>query len=134
MIIPKHIECNYSKLLNDSQLNVTENTVIQRLSGKLRYSIRNLTDNDSLVPFKYNYSKEYGQTIVTDFNLFCDLTQVLKMPRFANFFGFVIGALLLGFASDKGGRKIIILACIWTAGVMSNKNTLYLIYLLLTFL
>ena len=68
------------------------------------------------------------------FNLFCDLTQVLKMPRFANFFGFVIGALLLGFASDKGGRKIIILACIWTAGVMSNKNTLYLICLLLTFL
>lgn len=26
---------------------------------------------------------------------------------------------MLGIASDKGGRKIIILACIWTAGIMS---------------
>ena len=89
-------------MINDTRLNVTENTVIQRLSGKLRYSIRNLTDNGSIVPFAYNYSTEYGQTIVTDFNLFCDLTEVLRMPRFANFYGFVIGSLLLGFASDKG--------------------------------
>jgi MFS family permease len=26
---------------------------------------------------------------------------------------------VLGFGSDRGGRKIIILACIWTTGIMS---------------
>jgi MFS family permease len=30
-----------------------------------------------------------------------------------------LGSFIVGFASDRGGRKMIILACIWTTGVMS---------------
>lgn len=118
-MMPKHIECNYSELLNNTNFNVVEHSIIQRLSGKDKYVITDLRHNNSPVPFIYNYSKEYGQTIITDFKLFCDFKDVFRVPRFVHYFGFILGCLLLGFASDKGGRKIIILACIWTCGVMS---------------
>lgn len=89
------------------------------MSGRNRYTIHDVTINDSEIRFNYTHSKEFGRTIVTDFNLFCDLEAASRAPRFVHFFGFVLGCLLLGFASDKGGRKIIILACIWTSGIMS---------------
>jgi hypothetical protein len=120
LITPRDVQCNHTELLNKNNTlyNISENSLIQRLSGKNKYEIiENL--NSTTIPFAYNYSTEFGQTVITEFNLFCDLQSVLKMPRFANFFGFIIGCLMLGLASDKGGRKIIILACIWTSGVIS---------------
>ena len=60
-----------------------------------------------------------GKTVAMEFGILCDLERYIKMPRYIFVIGYVIGALLLGFASDRGGRKIIILACIWTTGIMS---------------
>jgi hypothetical protein len=107
---PVNVQCDYSEMLSES--NYSNSTLIQQLSGKPKYIIENST-------FKYNYSNEYGQTVLTEFNILCELSSFKKLPRYSNFLGYVVGALLLGFGSDRGGRKIIILACIWTTGIMS---------------
>ena len=56
---------------------------------------------------------------MSEYQILCDLSIYSKLPRFSNYLGFIIGSILLGFASDRGGRKMIILACIWTTGIMS---------------
>lgn len=68
---------------------------------------------------RFNMSQYYGETVITEFEILCDLDHLAKVPRFSHYFGFFIGAFILGFASDRGGRKMIILACIWTTGIMS---------------
>jgi hypothetical protein len=91
-------------------------SVIQKLSGRDKQVE---LSNGSRAFLNYEYSKEFGQTVITEYSVFCDLAPFTKAPRFSHVFGFFLGSLILGFASDRGGRKIIILACIWTTGVMS---------------
>lgn len=69
--------------------------------------------------FKFNFSRDLGHTVITEFEIFCDLEPLAKAPRFSHYIGFFLGSFILGFASDRGGRKMIILACMWTTGVMS---------------
>jgi hypothetical protein len=98
---PKAVDC--------SNLILTNRSVIQRLS---------LDKNESILS-TFNYSKEFGKTVITEFEIFCDLEAYKKAPRISHYLGFLIGSLILGFASDRGGRKMILLACIWTTGTMS---------------
>jgi hypothetical protein len=56
---------------------------------------------------------------VLKYKLFCDMAEYIKLPYYAHLIGFIIGAVLLGILADKGGRKIIILGCIWVTGIMS---------------
>ena len=114
------MQCDYSDQLADyikQNMSYTNRSVIQRLSGKSKYVIVN--GNESIA-FNHIYNhNEFGNTVATDFEIFCDIEPYLKMPKFSQYMGFIVGSLMLGIASDKGGRKIIILACIWTAGIMS---------------
>ncbi len=116
MLVPKHVECNYTSFL--SKINYSNRSIIQRLSGKSRYIILD-NDQDTTAPFNFNYSTEFGKSVATDFEILCDIEPYLKVAKFAHYFGLIIGSVMLGIASDKGGRKIIILACIWTSGIMS---------------
>ena len=109
------MQCNYSTEL--SEVNYTESTLIQRLTGKKKYYIQ--PNDNTTVPLIFNFSSEIGRTIATDFEILCDILNFLKLPRYSNLLGYLLGCILLGFASDKGGRKMIILACMWTTGVMS---------------
>jgi MFS family permease len=102
-------------------------TTIQRLSGQPKYLLAEITvvnnetnvTNVTKVPFHYNTSREYGDTVLTEFEILCEMTSYTHMPRLAHFAGYIVGALVLGFASDRGGRKMIVLSCIWVSGVMS---------------
>ena len=111
------MRCDYSDFLE--QYNYTNRSIIQRLSGKSAYVVQNEFKNDTL-PFSFQYTTEdYGYTVSTQFGIMCDIEAFLKLSKFSQYFGFIVGSIMLGIASDKGGRKIIILACIWTAGIMS---------------
>ena len=85
-----------------SHLNFTESTLIQRLAGKPKYIAENGTEEDGQTKkyISYSYpviSKEYGQTVSTEFGIACDLVAYKKMPRFSFLLGYVCGALVLGF-------------------------------------
>lgn len=110
-MVPSQVGCNYSKTENSTYQN---HSVIQRLAGKGKY----LIDNGS-IEFKLNYSVEYGETVATEYDILCDLQNFTRVPRFSHYLGFIMGSSLLGFTSDRGGRKMIILACIWSTGIMS---------------
>lgn len=117
LLVPKDVRCDYSDFLE--QYNYTNRSIIQRLSGKSAYVVQNEFKNDTL-PFSFQYTTEdYGYTVSTQFGIMCDIEAFLKLSKFSQYFGFIVGSIMLGIASDKGGRKIIILACIWTAGIMS---------------
>jgi hypothetical protein len=120
VLYPSFIDCNYTQRLLDANasgiVNLTKkHSVVQRFSGKPLYGgdLGNMTAQ--------NRSNEYGVTVVTSFNIVCDLYDngYLQLPRFTHLIGHIIGFLLLGLVSDLGGRKVIVLACIWTCGVMS---------------
>lgn len=116
MLVPLSVECNYSSYLET--VNYTNRTIIQRLSGRSKYIITNEFNNDT-IPFSYVHSNEYGNSVATEFQLLCDIEPYLKTAKFSQYLGMISGGIMLGIASDKGGRKIIILACMWTAGIMS---------------
>lgn len=120
LLVPSHVQCNYTNMLET--VNYQNRSIIQRLSGKSKYIIMNRTNNSNMtvVPFKFDYNvTEFGPSVATEFNILCDIEPYLKVSKFSHYFGFFIGSLMLGIASDMGGRKMIILACIWTAGIMS---------------
>ena len=58
-------------------------------------------------------------TVPLDFGILSPQHPHFKLSRYIFSIGFILGAIVLGFGSDRGGRKIIILACIWTTGIMS---------------
>lgn len=113
--MPSTVQCDYSKNLTNKLY--TNHSIIQRLSGKSMHSIYRNNSNET-DPIKYIYSNEYGNTIPVYFGIICDLKSYIKAPRYSHYLGYIIGCLVLGFASDRGGRKMIILACIWTTGIM----------------
>ena len=108
---------------NNTNRTYTTRGVIRRLLGKGKHSLvlseTELQASADSQELKFNHSDEYGTTVTGEFEILCDLTPFRKLPRFSNFIGFVLGSLLFGVASDRGGRKIILLSCIWTTGVMS---------------
>lgn len=112
MLVPKDVDCN--PILGENQ-TVLNQTVIQRLSNPDKF----LTNGVNNTAYRYNFSNEYGITVPSEFEILCDLTGYIRLPRFAHLIGYLIGALLLGFASDRGGRKMIVLCCIWVNGIMS---------------
>lgn len=116
MLVPSHIKCNYTDYLET--VNYTNRTTIQRLSGRSKYIIQSQENNTVEFKFDYNIS-EYGKSVATDFDILCDIVSYIKASKFSHYIGFIIGSIMLGIASDKGGRKSIILACIWTSGIMS---------------
>ena len=110
---------NTSELVDPTRYyNYTNRSLIQRLSGEKKYKAFAIGQNQP-VDIDYNYTSNYGSTVVIKYAIFCELAVFLKMPRYVNVLGAIIGALILGFASDRGGRKIIILGCIWTTGIIS---------------
>jgi MFS family permease len=120
LLAPKHVQCDYAAYL--SKRNYTNTTVIQRLSGKSVHYIHELDAESGemkTIPFKFNTSGEFGLTAISEYDIYCDLRSFVNVPRFAHIFGYLIGALVLSIASDRGGRKMIILACIWSTGIMS---------------
>jgi MFS family permease len=96
--------------------NIANLSVIQKLSGPPK-SI--LLPNNETFNLTYDIGNEYGLTVVTEFKILCDMTDYKGLPRLAHFYGYVVGALVLGFGSDRGGRKMIVLSSIWVSGVMS---------------
>ncbi len=117
VLVPNQVECNYDSYLKD--LNYTNSTIIQRLSGKSKYIIENEFHNGT-IPFEFSYNHDdFGETVATRFGVLCDIEPFLRLPKVLHYMGFILGSITLGIASDKGGRKMIILACIWTSGIMS---------------
>ena len=116
MLVPSEVGCDFSKYL--ANVNYTNRSIIQRLSGKSKYNVLNDTAAE---PFNFNNytNQEFGVSVATEFEILCDIEPFLKVSKLSHYLGFIIGSVMLGIASDKGGRKIIILACIWTAGIMS---------------
>lgn len=111
---PREIICDFDNLTNVTNAN---RSIIQRLSGKSKYVL--YVSTNSTTDFKFNYSTELGNTVLTDYDMLCDMVNYKIGPRYTHFLGYVLGCLLLGFGSDRGGRKMIILGCMWTTGVMS---------------
>ena len=118
--------CDLSSKIKD--VNYSNQSIIQRLSGKSKYILivpTNATDDKNVTIYdyqsvKYNTpSDEYGKTVSSEYDILCDLSSFVKLPRYSYFFGYILGALILGFGSDRGGRKMIILSSIWTTGIMS---------------
>ena len=136
LLVPKNVTCNISDETYNRGVNLSiigNRTIIQRISGKSHY-YENITYVEWNKKTKQNETKfrtkdipgpcdvkEYGETVATQFEILCDdISSYIKVTMFSHYFGFFLGSLLLGFASDKGGRKSIILACIWSAGIMST--------------
>ena len=109
---PNYTECPEATP-NQSMFN---QTLIQRLSGRPKYIF---DENGRRYIYKYNYSNESGITVPVEFQIFCDIEDFLKITRWSHYIGYFIGCLILGFASDRGGRKMIVLSCIWVSGIMS---------------
>ncbi|CAF0989706.1 unnamed protein product [Brachionus calyciflorus] len=110
LLEPSLIDC---KSDNVTLVNIS---TIQRLSGR-KISYYNESNFSVELPITYNLT--YGETVISEFQVLCDLAAFVKVPRFSGYLGFILGSILLGYASDRGGRKMIILACIWTTGIMS---------------
>ena len=115
MLVPGFTDCNNLTISKNQTL--LNQTVIQRLSGTGRTAI-DIYDNTTSV-VKYQQSNEYGLTVPIEFAIVCEMEPYIKMPRLAHFIGYLIGALVLGYGSDRGGRKMIVLASIWVSGIMS---------------
>lgn len=113
VLTPHWVDCNESS----EMLKELNYTAIQRIH--MRYSNFTLKNGTDMLPLQFNYSHEFGKTVFTEFKIVCDLDKLKKLPRFSHYFGFFVGSFILGLASDRGGRKMIILACMWTTGVMS---------------
>ncbi|CAF2518312.1 unnamed protein product [Rotaria sp. Silwood2] len=66
----------------------------------------------------YNYSQEYGRSVLTDFNIFCDPIRV-KIPNIVYLIGLILGGLIFGYIADHSGRKMILIGSMWTACALS---------------
>jgi MFS family permease len=94
-------------------------SIIKRLSGADKFDLSdNLTNTTNRLNYTFKNNLTY-ETVVTEYSLYCDLINYVKLTYYANLIGFIVGALLLGILADKGGRKIIVLGCIWVTGIMS---------------
>ena len=111
--------CDLSSKIKD--LNYSNQSIIQRLSGKSKYILlvpTNKTDDKNITIYDYQSVKYnspldvYGKTVSSEYEILCDLSSFVKLPRYSYFFGYILGALILGFGSDRGGRKMIILSSI----------------------
>jgi MFS family permease len=112
---PEWIDCANTGI----NANLSNQTIIKRLSYHRDKEIKMANNSDESNIGTFNHSNEYGLTVNSEYMVFCDIQKYLIVPRFNHFIGYIIGALVLGFASDRGGRKMIVLSCIWVNGIMS---------------
>ncbi|XP_018421148.1 PREDICTED: solute carrier family 22 member 3 [Nanorana parkeri] len=61
--------------------------------------------------------EEYRTTIISQYNLVCSDAWKLDMTQSSLNFGFLIGALILGYAADRYGRKVIYLISSFGVGL-----------------
>ncbi|CAF0758292.1 unnamed protein product [Rotaria sordida] len=122
LLPPKYIDCTSydSKKSNISdrlstELDTTTTTIITVLYNDTERIPIN--GRQSVEPV-YNYSKEYGRSVLTDFNTLCDKTRV-KIPYILYIIGFILGGFIFGYIADHSGRKMILLGSMWTACVIS---------------
>ncbi|CAF4380983.1 unnamed protein product, partial [Adineta steineri] len=66
----------------------------------------------------YNYSNEYGQTVLTEYEALCNKARV-KLPYIVYIIGLILGGLVFGYLADYSGRKMILSGSMWTACILS---------------
>ncbi|UJR16095.1 hypothetical protein I4U23_003007 [Adineta vaga] len=71
----------------------------------------------------YNYTKEYGRSVLTDFNEMCNKTNI-KLAYISYIVGMILGGLIFGYLADHSGRKMILLGSIWTTCGLSIFQSL----------
>lgn len=104
---------NYT-LLGPKNINCSNST---QSSNNITFDL--LDPNLNEENYTQTFISNIGKTVPIQFNVLCNLDSNTKISRLVNVLGFISGSVLLGFASDRGGRKVIILASIWTTGIMS---------------
>jgi MFS family permease len=135
LLPPKHFNCS-TIAPNETNTTVSPNetttTVARTVSQKsttVRTIVGNLSNTSSSEKVKkdgrikpvdpiYNYSREYGRTVLTDFNKFCE-PLLLKIPRIVYLIGLILGGLIFGYIADHSGRKMILIGSMWTACALS---------------
>ncbi|CAF1078642.1 unnamed protein product [Rotaria sordida] len=131
LLQPKSINCsrivpsvssintaNSTSLKLKSRESISLNSTVKPLNS-LNGTVRKTTDrpvrNDQPT---YNYSQEYGRTVLTDFNVSCDSIRV-KIPNIVYLVGLVLGGVIFGYIADHSGRKMILIGSMWTACALS---------------
>jgi len=67
---------------------------------------------------KNTFSKEYGNTVLTDFDRYCNPIYE-KIPHIVYLVGLILGGLIFGYMADHSGRKMILLGSMWAACFLS---------------
>ncbi|UJR30512.1 hypothetical protein I4U23_018042 [Adineta vaga] len=109
---PKSFNCT------PTYINMTNET---NSTSKLLYgNVQRIVVNGKIQRIEptYEYDQEYGRTVLTDFNAFCDPIRI-KLPNIIYLIGLVIGGLVFGCIADHSGRKMILIGSMWTACALS---------------
>ncbi|CAF3345485.1 unnamed protein product [Rotaria sp. Silwood1] len=119
LLPPKYIDCtpyysNQSNITYRASTELDETTMTVLYNGTGRTLIEERKKNEP----KYNYSKEYGRSVLTDFDTLCDKVRV-KVPYIIYIIGLILGGLIFGYLADHSGRKMILLGSMWAACIIS---------------
>ncbi|XP_075984956.1 organic cation/carnitine transporter 2-like [Anticarsia gemmatalis] len=89
------------------------------------YQETNLTDKIEMSQcysdcVKYEYFTEFGNTIISQWDLICDRAWMANLTQTLNMFGVLLGSILFGFVADRYGRRPALL----TASLLQLATTM----------
>ena len=61
---------------------------------------------------EWEYTTDKSYSIVTQYDLVCDNTYIVQLQTSILFFGFIFGALIIGWCADNLGRKRVLFTCL----------------------
>ncbi|CAF1005749.1 unnamed protein product [Adineta steineri] len=118
LLSPKHIDCTPHYLnISTNQSSLQLNNTMLRVTNQNMTKIRIHGQTRKLDPI-YNYSNEYGQTVLTEYEALCNKARV-KLPYIVYIIGLILGGLVFGYLADYSGRKMILSGSMWTACILS---------------
>ncbi|CAF1215977.1 unnamed protein product [Rotaria sp. Silwood1] len=105
--------------LQSKPIKLKSSNSIETLPKSLSDNVRKTTDRPVQKSEQtYSYSREYGRTVFSDFDIFCDPIR-MKIPNIVYLIGLVLGGLIFGYIADHSGRKMILIGSMWTACALS---------------
>ncbi|KAI3378131.1 hypothetical protein SNEBB_007076 [Seison nebaliae] len=91
------------------------NTTIKVPSNQYVINELKLIDSNSSI---YNYSTNYGETVASEYDMFCEKRSLLNDAKITYISGMIIGSVMFGILGDNVGRKISLLtSCLSAASI-----------------
>jgi len=88
------------------------NSTICKLKGEIKSSDKHYEHRCKIERIEWEYTEDQPYSIVTEFNLFCEHENLIFVATSIFFAGMAVGAIAIGWASDKYGRRKVMIPCL----------------------